>query len=168
MPSLQLRSAPGPASPVLSCAVTPGGMRDPSRQGLRDPSREVPRYQESRWSDQERRSELDPAIARRRRSGGRNRPRRGRDPAPGRVRPMPSPVGGYHPARQSAGVKVGPPRRQRRRQRRPSGRQPRSEDAARRVDAYQPEAETGPGAVIAWGRPCRPGRGHGAARRSVI
>jgi hypothetical protein len=34
-------------------------------------------------------------------SGGLNRPRRGRDPAPGRVRPMPSPGGNYHPARQT-------------------------------------------------------------------
>ena len=30
-----------------------------------------------------------------------HRPRRGRDPAPGRVRPMPSPGGEYHPARQT-------------------------------------------------------------------
>ena len=34
-------------------------------------------------------------------SEGLNRPRRGRDPAPGRVRPMPSPGGKYHPARQT-------------------------------------------------------------------
>jgi hypothetical protein len=57
-------------------------------------------------------------------SGGLNRPRRGRDPAPGRVRPMPSPGGNYHPARQAAGVKVVPPRRRRRRPgtvRRPTG-----------------------------------------------
>ena len=44
--------------------------------------------------------ELHSAIARRGGSGGRNRPRRGRDPAPGRVRPMPSPAGKYHPARK--------------------------------------------------------------------
>ena len=31
---------------------------------------------------------------------GPNRPRRGRDPAPGRVLPMPSPGGKYHPARK--------------------------------------------------------------------
>jgi hypothetical protein len=47
---------------------------------------------------------------RRRGSGSLNRPRRGRDPAPGRVRPMPSPGGNYHPARQAAGVKVVRPR----------------------------------------------------------
>jgi hypothetical protein len=42
---------------------------------------------------QERHSELHPAIQRRRRPRGLNRPRRGRDPAPGRVRPIPSPGG---------------------------------------------------------------------------
>ena len=51
--------------------------------------------------------------------GGRNRPRRGRDPAPGRVRPMPSP-GGIPPGPTDAGVHLIPPRRRRRRRGRPS------------------------------------------------
>jgi hypothetical protein len=73
------------------------GLRDPSRGGSRDPwrdpCREGPRCQELLLSGQAGHSELHSAIARRGRPRGLDRPRRGRDPAPGRVRPMPSPGG---------------------------------------------------------------------------
>jgi hypothetical protein len=79
---------------------TPRGTRSGGGQGS----------QKSPSSDQEDRSELHFGIVRPGGSGGRNRPRRGRDPAPGRVRPMPSPGGKYHPAREAPGVKVVRPR----------------------------------------------------------
>src|SRR5215207_8858487 len=49
--------------------------------------------EKSPYSSPKNRQELQLGIVRRGGSGGLNRPRRGRDPAPGRVRPMPSPGG---------------------------------------------------------------------------
>jgi len=73
-------------------ATAPSPPEGTIKGGVEGP-RELPRCQESRWSGQERRSELHTAIARRGGSWGLNRPRRGQDPAPGRVRPMPAPGG---------------------------------------------------------------------------
>jgi hypothetical protein len=96
--------APGPWGRLEERSRDPGGT-DVGRLRGREIAAERPRKASSALSTE---------IARRRRPRGLNRPRRGRDPAPGRVRPMPSTGGNDHPARQAAGVKLVPPRRRHR------------------------------------------------------
>ena len=95
---------------------TPGG--DSSGEGSGDPygdrSGETRPAEKWQQSAQKGHSELRPAIARQGRPEGLNRPRRGRDPAPGRVRPMPSPGGKYHPARRRPASRSFIPGRRRR------------------------------------------------------
>jgi hypothetical protein len=84
--------------------TAPHPLRDPSREGLRDPSRGIkgplegpiqvgPAVSELLQSGQKDRTELHEAIARRGRSVGLNRPRRGRDPAPAAFGRCPHPAG---------------------------------------------------------------------------
>jgi hypothetical protein len=89
-------------------------------------------------------------IARRRGSEGLNRPRRGRDPAPGRVRPMPSPGGN-----------TTRPDRRRRQGRTSSPPAPASWDgqaADRRLRGLQLDPRVGPDGPSATGRAFRPPR----------
>jgi len=83
---------PPPGGPIR------GGVGGPIRGGIRGPPYGDPTGgsrgdQEIAVGGPAGSSELPEAIVRRGGSGGLNRPRRGRDPAPGRVRPMPSPGG---------------------------------------------------------------------------
>jgi hypothetical protein len=77
-----------PRSPTLGGPIR-GGIRGP----LGGPIRGEVRVREIAAERSGEPSGISLRIARRRGSEGLNRPRRGRDPAPGRVRPMPSPGG---------------------------------------------------------------------------
>ena len=82
---------PRPAPPR---SPTPRGTHQGRDQGpLRGPIGGSRGGQEIGVQPSGRPPRITPRIARRGRPRGRNRPRRGRDPAPGRVRPMPSPCG---------------------------------------------------------------------------